>query len=165
MQPDMDKVELNVALNNHNLGQVPDSAHINRVHTIRNAAQHEARVPNETELSECYIYTRDFLASFTRQIWDIELNDISLVSSVQNTVIRDLMEKAEIALSQGDILETIKQSRYALTWGIRQVRYTFVSRPVRSPLGDVQSYGTNLNPSFPPRDVPQSTWQVLLIRA
>lgn len=43
------------------LAPIPDKGKIQHVRTIRNDAQHKAKYPNETDVSDCRTYTRDFL--------------------------------------------------------------------------------------------------------
>ena len=113
--------QLDAALILHGITTIQAKPHILRVRQIRNAAQHEARTPTNTELNECHIYTRDFLSDFTLQAWSIDIQNIRLSSMIRDNVIRTIMEKAESAFQTGNYTESTYKANGGLAWTLHVV--------------------------------------------
>ncbi|MGI0027042.1 MAG: hypothetical protein ACREAD_04295 [Nitrosopumilaceae archaeon] len=92
------------------LGNIPDRANIIHVHNIRNDAQHDARYPNNSEISDCQTYTRDFLQKISLLIWNLDFDRISMADLIQNQKIQTYLKKAENALLNKDYKITVEQS-------------------------------------------------------
>lgn len=73
---------------------IPDEAHIKHIRRIRNNAQHQAIYPNETDLSDCRTYARDFLTLVIKQIWDIDFENITLADLIEDEEIKGLLIEA-----------------------------------------------------------------------
>ncbi len=84
------------------MNSIPNQAHIQYVHTIRNDAQHKARYPGEIEVNDCRTYTRDFFQAIFQDVWGLSLDKISLTELIQNDTVRDYLVKAEESLDQSD---------------------------------------------------------------
>lgn len=115
--------QVNSKLQKSGLPSIPDEANIRHVHSVRNDAQHKAKYPTESDITDCKIYVKDFLDKLLTQIWGIGFESISLVDLVQNKIAKKHLSRAEKVLDQGDYEETIRRANTALawaTWNIRQ---------------------------------------------
>ena len=83
--------QANLSLRVANLGSVSDEAHIKYIRRTRNNAQHQAIYPNETELSDCRTYTRDFLYAIATQVWGIDFEKISLSELIEDSDIKQFI--------------------------------------------------------------------------
>lgn len=75
----------------------PGAAKILHVHSIRNDAQHRARVPLEAEVSEGIVQVREYLSELIRLVWGLTLERISIVETVQDPAVREHLLLAEAA--------------------------------------------------------------------
>ena len=53
------------------LPEVPDKAKVQHVHGLRNDAQHKARYPNNSDVSDSRTYTRDFLQRLVLNVFQV----------------------------------------------------------------------------------------------
>lgn len=107
---------------------VPDKANIYHVHSLRNDAQHKAKYPNEWDVSDCRTYTRDFLQKFSKNIWGIEFDKVSLTDTVENDEVRAHLVNGELAFSQGEYLQAIKHAALGLTLALNRVKAGILGR-------------------------------------
>lgn len=107
---------------------VPDQARIRYVHSIRNDAQHKAKYPNESDVSDCRTYTRDFLRSVLTDVWGLDFDKISLTDLVQDNTVKQSLTDAETALSEDDYQQAVKQAAVGLTWALNRVETAIVGR-------------------------------------
>jgi len=105
-----------------NCGAFPDRLKIEKMRKIRNAAQHDARYPNESEVSDCRTYSKDFLEAIVYEVWGVEFEAISLIDLIQNKQIKEILFDAEKKLKEGNFKEAILQSAIALNWTFKLVR-------------------------------------------
>jgi hypothetical protein len=110
------------------LGNLLDKAHINYVHEIRNGVQHKASYPNDSDLGDCRTYARDFLYGITRQIWDVEFDELSMVDLIRHDGVSNLMSKAESALDRGDTIEAAKHAAHGLQVALDQTSVVVAGR-------------------------------------
>ncbi|MCE9653247.1 MAG: hypothetical protein K8Q89_09400 [Nitrosarchaeum sp.] len=108
-------------LTSTSLGNIPDRANILRVHNIRNDAQHDARYPNNSEVSDCQTYTRDFLKKIVEQSWGLNFEQISLTDLIQNKKIQTILKEANQALEKKDIQTAINESVTGLEKALNSV--------------------------------------------
>ena len=112
---------------------VPDKANIQHVHSIRNDAQHKARYPNESDVSDCRTYTRDFLQKIITDVWGLAFDKISLTDIIRHDKVREFLIDAEAALSQGDYPQAVQHAAYGLTWALNCVKTAVLgSTPVEA---------------------------------
>ena len=104
----------------------PDKATVLRVHSIRNSAQHDARYPNETEVSDCRTYTRDFLSKLVSDVWAVPFETISVTDLIQHQEIRDHLRQAESALDQEEYEESVKAAAIGLAKALGHVTRVLV---------------------------------------
>jgi len=93
---------------------VADRGHLVHVRALRNAAQHEARDPTDIELSECHIYTRDFLIATLYNTWGLTLDQVSLVALVQTPCLAQILQDADNALDTQDWLTATELAMLSL---------------------------------------------------
>jgi len=111
-----------------NLPGLPSKASIQHVHAIRNDAQHKARYPNENDVADALVYTRDFLDAVCLSIWQRSLRQISLAELVHHSTVRDYLVRAENAAMQGDSIKAVEFSVAGLTLALDAVREATVGR-------------------------------------
>ncbi len=116
------------SLSKAGLNPVPDKAHIQHVHALRNDAQHKARYPNETEVSDCRTYVRDFLQKLISDVWALSFEELSLAEAIQNEEAREYLIAAEIALKDGDQKEAVVQAEMGFRGALELVEALFVGR-------------------------------------
>jgi hypothetical protein len=86
---------------------IPDKAKIQQVRTIRNDAQHKARYPNESDVSDIRTYTRDFLTQLLVDVWGIRLEELSLVSAIANAPVKGHLMDAQADLSKAQYTDSV----------------------------------------------------------
>lgn len=107
---------------------VPDKANIQHVHSIRNDAQHKAKYPNESDVSDCRTYTRDFLQKIISDVWGLSFESVSLTDVIQHVKVKEFLVNAERAKSQDDYQQAVKQAAAGLTLALIYVKRAIVGR-------------------------------------
>ncbi|HEY9157764.1 hypothetical protein [Candidatus Binatus sp.] len=102
------------------------------VPSVRNDAQHRAKYPNETDVADARIYTRDFCQKLVFQVWDLKFDKISLVDLIQNPRLRDFLEKAERELAANDLFNAAQSAAVAVGFAILKVENAGVGRSPKS---------------------------------
>jgi len=115
-------------LNGSGNNAVPDKANIQYIHSIRNDAQHKAKYPNESDVSDCRTYARDFLRKIISELWDVDFERISLVDMIQHEKVKQYLVDAENYLLQGNYQEAIHSASTGLTWTLNRVETALVGR-------------------------------------
>jgi hypothetical protein len=110
-------------------------ANLEQVHSVRNAAQHEARRPTAEEVQDCRTHTRDALTSFCQRAWGLQF-DRAETEAVVNEHIRLYLHNALAAQTDGDSSATMAWLRAALDGAIARAAPALVG-PEASP----ESYG------------------------
>jgi hypothetical protein len=110
------------------LSPVPDKANIQYIHSIRNDAQHKAKYPNESDVSDCRTYSRDFLQKLLSEVWGLDFEKISLIDIIQNDEVRQLLVGAATAMAQSEYQQTINQAAAGLTLALNRVERAVVGR-------------------------------------
>ncbi len=105
---------------------VPDKARIQHVRTLRNDAQHKAKYPNETDVSDCRTYTRDFLRQITLNVWNENFDSISLIDIIQNEITKNFLVEAESHKANKEFGESIAKSTAALDFALLRVENSIV---------------------------------------
>jgi hypothetical protein len=128
---------------------IPDKANIQYIHSIRNDAQHKAKYPNESDVSDCRTYSRDSLQKVIADVWGLDFERISLTDAIQDDKVRQLLTEAETALSQKDYQEAIDQAAAGLTWALSHVKTAIVGRlpPFASALLVLDTFGKPMSDS------------------
>jgi hypothetical protein len=110
------------------LGALPDKANILHVHGFRNDAQHKARYPSVSDVSDARTYTRDFLDKLAAIVWGLRFDAITLVDLIQNETVRKYLREAETAFAASDYVHAAKQAAIAAHWTLERVQQPFVGR-------------------------------------
>jgi hypothetical protein len=105
---------------------VPDKANILHVHSLRNDAQHKAKYPNESDVHDCRIYTRDFLRKTMANVWGLDFDKFTLVDTIQNAKSRQFLSDAETALAASDNARAVSHAAAGLTWAIINIKESLV---------------------------------------
>ncbi len=108
------------------IDQLPDRANILRVHGIRKDAQHDAKYPNESELSECQIYTRDFLKKIVFEVWGLEFDNISLIDLIHNQEVKQYLIDAEKKIDEKDYQKAAELASHGLQAALDKVSSAIV---------------------------------------
>jgi hypothetical protein len=107
---------------------IPDKANIQHIHSLRNDAQHKAKYPNESDVSDCRTYTRDFLKKMISDLWDIDFEQLSLVDVIQHENVKQYLTDAENYLAQGNYIEAINSASAGLAWTLNRVEKSLVGQ-------------------------------------
>lgn len=110
------------------LGSIPDKANIQHIHSLRNDAQHRAKYPNDSDISDCRTYIRDFHNKLLNRLWGISIETISLTDLIQHAEVRQLLADAEAALSKGQYIESVENASAGLTKALELVGGAIVGR-------------------------------------
>jgi hypothetical protein len=119
-------------LKDNGYDEVPDKVKIRHVHSIRNDAQHKAKYPNESDVGDCRTYTRDFLEQIVKNVWKISFEKVSLTELIRNEKTKELLEKAEAALTEGDCYEAVNFAAIALNRMLHDTETKLSGREVDS---------------------------------
>ena len=111
-----------------NLGNIPDKANIQHIHSLRNDAQHKAKYPNDSDINDCRTYCSDFHNKFLTQLWGISIDAISLTDLIQHSDVKKYLVNAESNLLQGQYLESVENASAGLTLALDLVRNAIVGR-------------------------------------
>jgi hypothetical protein len=110
------------------LPPVPDKAKIQQVHALRNDAQHKARYPNDTDVSDCRTYTRDFLEQLILNVWGQKFESISLTDVVQNGKVKGYLVEAKEGLAKSDYVHAVIEAEAGLSWTLDKINNAIVGR-------------------------------------
>lgn len=110
------------------LNPIPDKANVQHIHALRNDAQHKAKYPNETDVSDCRTYVRDFLQKIISDVWGLSFEALSLVDAVQHEEVKEYLIDAEAALKDGDYREALIQAETGFKMALELVESAFVGK-------------------------------------
>jgi hypothetical protein len=116
------------ALQSAGLGDLTDVAAIQHVHDVRNAAQHEGRLPTSEEVDESHFTARSFLDHFLAQVWGHSLDSIAASELVADAECKAHLDAAEAAFTAGDFTTAIARAAEALAWALLRVKNALVGR-------------------------------------
>lgn len=108
---------------------LPNKANIQYVHNLRNDAQHKAKYPNETDVSDCRTYTRDFLNLTVFNVWGEDFESIKLIDLIQNKTIKDLLTEAETEFQKSEYTEAVIKSISAFNTATALTKNILVGDP------------------------------------
>jgi hypothetical protein len=110
------------------LGALPDRGNLLWVHTVRNDAQHKAKYPSETDISDARTYTRDFLNKLVQLVWGMGIDAVTLVDLINHVAIKQLLGEAEKAFASKDFLAVAERCATAMTLAVEAVQKSFVGK-------------------------------------
>lgn len=108
---------------------VPDKVNIRFVHSVRNDAQHKAKYPTDSVISDCRTYSRDFLQKVVKAVWALSFEGLSLADAIRHVEVKKHLTDAEAKLREGDFEDAIKAANVGLTSGISLVEEVLVGEP------------------------------------
>ncbi len=107
---------------------VPDKIQIQHIRTLRNDAQHKAKYPNDTDVSDCRTHTRDFLKKVINNVWGEDFDALSLTDIINDAKVKGYLVGAESDLKAGAFTETVIKSVAGLQWTLGRVRESILGR-------------------------------------
>lgn len=118
--------QVNSILVQSGLGALPDKPNIQHVHSIRNDAQHKAKYPNDSDVSDCRTYTRDFLRKAASLVWGLDFDRLTLTDMVNDARVKAYLVTAETALANNNYPEAIRQATAGIDVALSSVKSAFV---------------------------------------
>jgi hypothetical protein len=115
-------------LSDNSLPPLPNKANIQHIHNLRNDAQHKAKYPNESDVSDCRTNTRDFLQAIVLTVWSENFEFISLVELIQDSRTKGFLVEAETELKNKNFTESIVKSIAAFDLAMRSIGDLIVGR-------------------------------------
>lgn len=103
-------------LSKKKLGDLPLRNGIGRVHDIRNDAQHKAKYPNKSDVSDCRTYTRDFCTEMVSKVWEIAFERLSQVELIDDEMLRKLLEVSLAEIDGGNLRKAVTLAYRAFVW-------------------------------------------------
>ncbi len=113
--------QLDEALKKAQLPALASRQEMLRVHDTRNASQHSSRYPNEAEMAECLIYSRDSLRELVSTVWDASFDGLRLSRLVRDDHLQKLLREAEIAVEGEHWIDAVSKASYALQSALSSV--------------------------------------------
>lgn len=108
---------------------VPDKVNIRFVHSVRNDAQHKAKYPSDSVISDCRTYSRDFLQNVVTAVWELSFEGLSLADAIRHVEVKKHLTAAETNLREGDFEGAIKAANVGLTLSMSLVEGVLVGEP------------------------------------
>jgi hypothetical protein len=116
--------------------QVASKASMIRLNRVRGNLKHGGVLPAHNEIAGFRTAVTSFLDDNSLSLLGVNLNDVSLTSMIRSDDVRDPLERAETALSAGNLQVVMEEAARAFTVSMRG----FESRPRSSPYPWGQSY-------------------------
>ncbi len=91
----------------HGIEAIPYKRNLSFQHGIRNDAQHKAKYPNETDILECMIVTKDFCTDLFNQIWDINFESFSLIDLIEDKLVLKILKQSYCLISDGKYVNSL----------------------------------------------------------
>lgn len=110
------------------LGSIPDKANIQHIHSLRNDAQHKAKYPNDSDVSDCRTYCTDFHNKLLTQLWGLSIDAISLTDLIQHAEVKNYLASAESNLVKGNYVESVENASAGLTMALELVKNAIVGQ-------------------------------------
>lgn len=134
--------QCNSLLQSNQLQAISDIKELSHVRKIRNQAQHEARYPNNDELQDCRIYTRDFLREFVFYVWNVKWDDISMADAIEHPEVKEYIKEAESRFSQNDYKGAVINAVIAFEWAFNASNKALIKSSYSPPAfqHDIQSW-------------------------
>jgi hypothetical protein len=108
--------------------EVPDKPKIQHVHSLRNDAQHKAKYPSNTDVSDSRTYTRDFLQQIVLNVWGQDFNTISLTEVIRHTRVKEFLEQAEQEIKNSNTVQAVARAKAGFQLAMGKVKHSVVGR-------------------------------------
>jgi YD repeat-containing protein len=120
------------ALRNAGLANnVPGRAGLEHVRSLRNAAQHEARIPTEIEVHECLVYARDAAVEIARLAWALDFLAAE-TEAIRSAIVKGHLSGATAAEDAGDLIGAMGWLRAAFEHAFTHGGENLVGPPINS---------------------------------
>lgn len=129
--------QANDLLGKRHMGPVPDQAHIQHVHSLRNDAQHKAKYPIKSDLDDCRIYIRDFLKTFVNNVYKIDFEAISQAELINNQEIKQHITDAETHFKNGDYQKSSEWANVGLESAVNHAGHPYVGSSAEHMFGEM----------------------------
>jgi hypothetical protein len=93
-----------------------------RIRALRNAAQHEARYPNNMELAEVRVYARDAFRDLLERVWGVSPIELDVSRLVRDPRARAGLAEAHDALAKGRLDEAVRAAIRSLENALEPIR-------------------------------------------
>lgn len=114
------------------LPEVPDKPKIQHVHSLRNDAQHKAKYPSNTDVSDSRTYTRDFLQQIVLNVWGQDFNTISLTEVIRHPRVKEFLEQAEQEIKNSNTVQAVARAKAGFQLAMGKVKHSVVGRYAES---------------------------------
>jgi len=106
----------------HGITPLPYRAHVLHLHSIRNDAQHKAKYPNESDVSDCRTYARDFCRDVIQNVWGIVFDELSQLDWIDDVILKRMLESALLDIQAGNLKKGLTVVGTAFIWASRSLR-------------------------------------------
>lgn len=96
-------------------------AEVQKIHSIRNAAQHQGTVPSDRDIESSIVYTEDFLSQACQACFKVKFDEIYLSDLILDPELRNSLRKVENYLAKKDYENAQKGA--ALTFDMIKNKY------------------------------------------
>ncbi|MEV6273542.1 hypothetical protein AB0L64_40675 [Kribbella sp. NPDC051936] len=110
---------------------VPGRAGLEHVRSLRNAAQHEARIPTEIEVHECLVYARDAAVEIVRLAWAADFLAAE-TEAIRSAIVKRYLSGAKAAEDAGDLIGAMGWLRAAFEHAFTHGGENLVGPPIKS---------------------------------
>ncbi|GAA0609934.1 hypothetical protein GCM10009534_50880 [Kribbella sandramycini] len=110
---------------------VPGRSGLEHVRSLRNAAQHEARIPTEVEVLECLVYSRDAAVGIARIAWDVDFLAYEM-DALRSPIVRRYLSRAAEAERNSDLISAMGWLRAAFEHAFSHGGENLVGPPIRT---------------------------------
>ena len=106
----------------HGITPFPYRAHVLHLHSIRNDAQHKAKYPNESDVSDCRTYARDFCRDVIQNVWGTVFDELSQLDWIDDGILKKMLESALLDIEAGNLKKGLTLVGISFTWASRSLR-------------------------------------------
>ncbi|MFC6159658.1 hypothetical protein [Kribbella jiaozuonensis] len=110
---------------------VPGRPGLEHVRNIRNAAQHEARIPTLVEVHESRIYTKDAATEAVRLAWGVDFLAAD-IQAVRSAIVRGYLNSAVASEDAGDLAGAMGWLHAAFEHGLTHGGENLVGPPIKA---------------------------------
>lgn len=108
-------------LSRQDLPLLPYRAQILHAHSIRNDAQHEAKYPSQTDVSDCRTYARDFCREVIGNTWGVSFDEVSPLEWIDDHSLRELLEISMIDIQAQRRKKGLTLAGVAFSWASESI--------------------------------------------
>src|SRR5258705_3876919 len=106
----------------NSLPSLPSRTHVLYMHSLRNDAQHKAKYPNETDVSYCRTYTRDFCQEVIQNTWGLSFAGISPLEWINDDILQELLTISLADIQTNNLKKGLTLTKIAFGWASASIR-------------------------------------------